>query len=154
MVSAKVNRPLVVVGKPTAYKSLADKYIGKHSDLLNVIFLSGIQDRDLAILYQMADMMVYPSRFEGFGLPVAEAQASGCPVITSNVSSLPEAGGDAAIYINPEKPEEIGNAINMLLDDERLIESLILGGKSNARRFTPASFSQQLKQLYNKILND
>lgn len=68
----------------------------------------------------MAEIMIYPSFFEGFGLPVLEAQASGCPVITSNSSSLPEAGGDGAIYINPENSSEIGVAIRNILTNSDL----------------------------------
>jgi glycosyltransferase involved in cell wall biosynthesis len=105
-------------------------------------------------LYQMAEVMVYPSRFEGFGLPVAEAQASGCPVITSNISSMPEAGGDAAMYINPEKHEEIGKALKTLLTDQAFRKTLITKGKVNAQRFTPETFANQFKILYNNLLND
>jgi glycosyltransferase involved in cell wall biosynthesis len=154
MVSAKVYLPLVVVGKLTKYHQKVQKFIEADLNRLQVIVLPHIPDDELAALYQMAEVMVYPSKFEGFGLPVAEAQASGCPVITSNISSLPEAGGDAAIYINPEKPEEIGHAIKSLLADKKLRKSLIAKGKINAQRFTPEKYIAQLKQLYNSVLND
>ncbi len=154
MIAAKINLPLVVVGKLTDYHQKVLKLIGTDLNLQQVLFLSGIPDAELALLYQMAEVMVYPSFFEGFGLPVAEAQASGCPVITSNTSSMPEAGGDAAIYINPEKPEEIGQALTALLTNPTRREALIAKGNINARRFTPEIFAIQLKQLYNKLLND
>lgn len=152
MVSEKTNIPLVVVGKSTGYKQRARSFID--SNQLQVIFLHGIKDTELVVLYQMARLMVYPSLFEGFGLPVVEAQASGCPVITSNTSSLPEAGGDAAIYIDPEKPLEIGQAIKKLLDEPDLHETFIAKGKVNAQRFTAEKYAIQLKQMYNSILND
>lgn len=154
MVLSEINIPLVVVGKPTKYKLKVDEFIQASPNQLNVILLSGIQDAELAVLYQMATVMVYPSVFEGFGLPVAEAQASGCPVITSNVSSLPEAGGDASWYINPVNPKEIGAAIATLLADQNLCESMVDKGKTNAQRFTPDNYAIQLKQLYNILLND
>ncbi|HZL09968.1 MAG TPA: glycosyltransferase family 1 protein [Prolixibacteraceae bacterium] len=154
MVSGKINLPLVVVGAPTNYQIKVQTFIETNQNLLNVIFLYEISDSELAILYQMAEVMVYPSVFEGFGLPVAEAEASGCPVITSNTSSLPEAGGDAAIYINPEKPIEIGQALATLLADKDLQKSMIAKGKINAQRFTPEIFAKQLKQLYNYLLNE
>lgn len=154
MVSAKVYLPLVVVGKLTKYHHRVQKFIEADLNRLHVILLPRIQDEELAALYQMAEMMVYPSLFEGFGLPVVEAQACGCPVITSNTSSLPEAGGDAAIYINPEKPEEIGQAMADLLVNKKLRESLIAKGKINAQRVTPERYVEQLKQLYNSVLND
>lgn len=154
MVLAKTYIPLVVVGKLTDYQHKVQKFIEADMNRLQVFFLSRIQDDELYVLYQMAEIMVYPSLFEGFGLPVAEANASGCPVITSNTSSLPEAGGDAALYIDPENPEEIGSAIKTLLADQNLRESLIEKGEINAQRFTPESFAQQMKQLYNSVLND
>ncbi|HEX7583333.1 MAG TPA: glycosyltransferase family 1 protein [Prolixibacteraceae bacterium] len=153
MVLSKTYIPLVVVGKVTDYQHKVQKFIEADLNRLQVFFLSRIHDDELAVLYQMADVMVYPSLFEGFGLPVAEAQASGCPVITSNTSSLPEAGGEAAIYINPEKPEEIGKALKKLLADQILRKKLIAAGIINARRFTPENFARQIKQLYNNLLD-
>jgi len=154
MLSAKIDLPLVVVGKPTVYMREVQQLIDLHSTELKVIFLSSVNDADLQVLYQSAVAMIYPSVFEGFGLPVAEAQACGCPVITSNTSSLPEAGGDAALYIDPQKPEEIGQAIWKVLYEPNLRESLIAKGKVNAQRFTQENYSGQLKQMYNTILND
>ena len=152
MIQSKTYIPVVVVGKLTDYQHKVQKFIEADLNRLQVFFLSRIQDDELAVLYQMAEVMVYPSFFEGFGLPVAEAHASGCPVITSFTSSLPEVGGEAAIYINPEKPEEIGAALASLLADRNLRESLIGKGITNAQRFTPANFARQLKQLYNSVL--
>jgi glycosyltransferase involved in cell wall biosynthesis len=154
MVQSKSYVPLVVVGKLTDYHHKVQKFIEADLNRLQVLFLSRIQDDELAVIYQMADVLVYPSHYEGFGLPVAEAQASGCPVITSNTSSLPEAGGDAALYVDPEKPEEIGKALKTLLADQALKKSLIAKGKLNAQRFTAGNFAVQLKQLYNSVLND
>jgi len=150
---SEINIPLVVAGKPTSYKLKADEFIKANPDRLSVIYLSGITDTELAVLYQMAEAMIYPSLFEGFGLPVAEAQASGCPVITSDTSSLPEAGGDAAMYIDPAKPETIGQGIVTLLSDKNLRETMISKGKANAQRFTPENYAKQMKQLYNSISN-
>lgn len=154
MVLEKIYLPLVVVGKFTEYQHKVLKFIEADLNRLQVFFLSRVQDEELAVIYQMAEVMVYPSVFEGFGLPVAEAQASGCPVITSKTSSLPEAGGDAALYINPENPEEIGQALATVLSDQTLRESLIAKGKINVRRYTPEKFAKELEQLYNSILND
>ncbi|HAQ20338.1 MAG TPA: glycosyl transferase family 1 [Prolixibacteraceae bacterium] len=154
MVLAKLYIPVVVIGKLTSYHLKVQKFIEADLNRLEVFFLPKIKDEELAVLYQMAEVMVYPSLFEGFGLPVAEAQASGCPVITSNTSSLPEAGGSAALYINPKNPEEIGITIKSLLADQILRKSLIEKGKINAQRFTGENFAQQLNQLYNSVLND
>lgn len=153
MVASKVYVPLVVVGKITDYHHKVQKFIEADLNRLQVYFLSRINDEELAVIYQMADVMIYPSHFEGFGLPVAEAQASGCPVITSNTSSLPEAGGEAAIYINPENSEEIGKALKTLLSDLPLRKKLIAEGVNNAKRFAPDHFAIQIKQLYNNLLD-
>ena len=154
MVQSKTYVPLVVVGKLTDYKHKVQKFIEADLNRLEVFFLTRIPDAELAILYQMAQVMVYPSFFEGFGLPVAEAQASGCPVITSLTSSLPEVGGDAVLYVNPDKPEEIGKTLAMLLADDNLRESMISKGIIHAQLYTPANFARQLKQLYNTLLNE
>jgi glycosyltransferase involved in cell wall biosynthesis len=154
MIWSKTYVPVVVIGKLTDYHHKVQKFIEADLNRLQVYFLPRIQDEELATLYQMAEILVYPSMFEGFGLPVAEAQASGCPVITSNISSLPEAGGDAALYVNPEKHEEIGKALKTLLADQALRKSLIEKGKVNAQRFTPENFATQIKELYNSVLDD
>jgi len=154
MILTKKYLPLVVVGKLTDYQHKIQKFIEADLNRIQVFFLTRIQDHELAVLYQMAEVMVYPSFFEGFGLPVAEAQASGCPVITSNTSSLPEAGGDGAIYINPEKPSEIGEAIESLLNNKEFKRELIKKGKVNAERYRPDNFAAQLKELYNSVLNE
>lgn len=151
MIQSKEYVPFVVVGKLTDYQLKVQKFIEADLNRLEVFFLSQIPDDELAVIYQMAEVMVYPSFFEGFGLPVAEAQASGCPVITSFTSSLPEVGGDAALYINPASPEAIGNALTKVLSDTTMRESLVSKGLINAQRYTPANFARQLKHLYNTI---
>lgn len=154
MTHSKIYVPLVVVGKSTEYMHKVQKFIEADLNRLQVYFLPRISDDELAALYQMAEVMIYPSFFEGFGLPVAEAQASGCPVITSNLSSLPEAGGDAALYIDPEKPEQIGEALKTLLTDNNLRKSMIAKGRANAHRFTHYSYAVQMEQLYKNVLNE
>jgi glycosyltransferase involved in cell wall biosynthesis len=154
MVSAEIELPLVVVGKPTSYQLKTQAFIEAHQEKLNVVFLTGVSDEELAILYQMAELMIYPSLFEGFGLPVAEALASGCPVITSNASSLPEAGGEAAMYVHPANVAEIGLAIRTVLNDTELRTSMIGKGKKHSQIFKPDIFANQLHQLYQSILNE
>lgn len=154
MLSSRIDIPLVVVGKSTDYRKKAEQLIDSRSRELKVFFLSAVNDIELHALYQSAEAMVYPSLFEGFGLPVVEAQASGCPVITSNISSLPEAGGNAAIYIDPEKPWEIGRVIETLLNSSAVAGKLIEKGIENAQLYTPEHYARQLIKLYNNIRND
>ena len=108
--------PLVVVGNGREYKQEVERYIAGHRLDKHVIWLSDLKDnKHLQALYTLASVFLYPSFYEGFGLPVAEAMLSGCPVITSNVSSLPEAGGDAAVLVDPRKDEELAEAILRVL---------------------------------------
>lgn len=154
MLASKIDLPLVVVGKSTEYRKKVQQLIDSRPRELKVHFLSGVNDNELQALYQSAEAMIYPSLFEGFGLPVVEAQASGCPVITSNISSMPEAGGNAAIYVDPEKPYEIGRVMETLLNSSSITGKLIEKGIDNAQLYTPDHYARQLVKLYNNILDE
>jgi glycosyltransferase involved in cell wall biosynthesis len=149
MEHTNVQLPIVVVGKKTKYLNTIEPLMHQFED--QIILLHEVNDFDLSRIYQLATMMIYPSVFEGFGLPVAEAQACGCPVITSNISSMPEAGGDAAHYVQPQNYIKIGQAIDQLLQDEDYRKKLIKKGKSNAQRFTPETYAYQLMNIYKRL---
>lgn len=102
----------------------------------NVKFLDFVEDDDLPSLYKSAQCFVLPSLYEGFGLPVLEAMKYGCPVLTSNVSSLPEAGGDAALYFDPTSAEDIARQIKRVLNDDKLREAMIEKGKGQVKKFS------------------
>lgn len=101
-----------------------------------VKFLESVNDEELSELYKYAKCFVLPSLYEGFGLPVIEAMKEGCPVITSNVSSLPEAGGDACLYVDPEDSADIASKIEMLINDEKLRKEMIEKGKKQVAKFS------------------
>lgn len=101
-----------------------------------VKFLDFVSDEELPSLYQHAECFVLPSLYEGFGLPVLEAMQYGCPVITSKVSSLPEAGGDAALYVDPEDVADIAKKIKRLLSDKALRKEMIEKGKKQVAKFS------------------
>ena len=101
-----------------------------------VRFLHEVTDEELPSFYKNAEMFVLPSLYEGFGLPVLEAMKYGCAVITSNVSSLPEAGGDAALYIDPNNVDDIASKMRKLLEDENLRKELIVKGKKQIEKFS------------------
>ena len=101
-----------------------------------VRFLHEVTDEELPNFYKNAEMFVLPSLYEGFGLPVLEAMKYGCAVITSNVSSLPEAGGDAALYIDPNNVDDIASKMRKLLEDENLRKELIVKGKKQIEKFS------------------
>lgn len=130
------DHQLVIIGKKGwLYEdilSAPEKYNVKDK----VVFLDYISDEDLPNFYRKAEVFVLPSLYEGFGLPVLEAMRYGCPVITSNVSSLPEAGGDAAQYFEPEDVDDIKKSIEKVLTDRSLREKMIERGREHYKKFT------------------
>jgi glycosyltransferase involved in cell wall biosynthesis len=117
-----------------------------------VHFIGFTDDKDLPALYSAARCLAFPSLYEGFGLPVLEAMACGIPVATSNVSSLLEVAGDAALLVNPLSTEQITAALVRLLTDEPLRSDLIARGYSQARRFSWDQSALQLQQVYAAVL--
>jgi glycosyltransferase involved in cell wall biosynthesis len=116
-----------------------------------VHFLGYVTDAQLRALYCKAAVFVYPSLFEGFGLTVLEAMASGCPVITSNLSCLPEISGDGALLIDPNSPEELAEAIYNVTTKLELRRNLIDKGKSRASSFTWKRCAQETIDVYNSL---
>jgi alpha-1,3-rhamnosyl/mannosyltransferase len=115
-----------------------------------VICLGHVPDEELVLLYSGASLMVYPSLYEGFGLPILEAMACGCPVICSNTSSMPEVAGDAAILISPEDEMALAEAIDNIMEDERLSQSLIQLGYSRASAFNWNNTAQGTMAIFEK----
>jgi glycosyltransferase involved in cell wall biosynthesis len=117
------------------------------------VHLIGFADEtDLPALYSGAVCVPFPSLYEGFGFPVLESMACGTPVVTSNVSSLPEVAGDAALLVNPLDVEEIAHAIQRILDDSELRQTLIQRGLEQVKYFTWEQSARNLKQIYTDVL--
>jgi glycosyltransferase involved in cell wall biosynthesis len=116
-------------------------------------FLSYIEDTDLPAIYNLSEAFVFPSFYEGFGFPVLEAMACGVPVVTSNVSSLPEIGGDAVVYVNPHSVEEIADAVRMALSDEALRNRCTLKGLERARLFTWEKCGNETLKTFEEALH-
>jgi glycosyltransferase involved in cell wall biosynthesis len=117
-------------------------------------FLGFVPWEDLPWLYNAAALFVYPSRYEGFGLPVAEAMRCGTPVITSNVSSLPEVAGDAALTIAPDEHEALAQAMLRILHTEPERQAIMRRkGQKQAARFSWERTAQQTAALYAHVLN-
>jgi glycosyltransferase involved in cell wall biosynthesis len=142
-----------VIGKPTAYLNKIIEFIERHS-LINIIFCDVVQNQDLPGIYQLADLFVYPSIFEGFGIPVLEAMYSRVPVITSKASSMTEVGGDYTIYVDPTNAEEMAAAIKKVLYDEDLQQKMIAEGYRHARSFDADKVTSNIMQVYKKVLPD
>jgi glycosyltransferase involved in cell wall biosynthesis len=102
----------------------------------DIIIINGVTEEELILYYNCAFMMVLPSFYEGFGLPIIEAMACGCPVVTSDVSSMPECGGDAAVYIKPHYTESFASEIKKLISSSNLRNKLIEKGIGRAKLFS------------------
>lgn len=118
----------------------------------NINFLGRVSDEQLIELYQNAYAFVFPSLYEGFGIPPLEAQACGCPVISSNLSVMPEVLGDSVIYFNPKDVNDIKEKINLLLQDKQLYKGLVTKGLQNVARFSWADSAQILNDTINQLM--
>ncbi len=150
---SNIDIPIVFVGKSTAYIKEFQSFIKEYNIPENrVIFLHNVPTDDLPALYQAASIFIYPSLFEGFGIPILEAISSGTPVITNKYGCFIEAGGDAAKYINPNHPEEIGVAISEILNHQDLKIEMQEKGYKHAENFSQQKIAQNLMSLYQSLL--
>lgn len=144
--SANVEQKLVVVG-PLAWQSEKEKeLLEQHS--ARVIYLRYVSSDTLATLLRHARALIFPSLFEGFGLPVIEAMSVGLPVITSNISSLPEISGGAACLVDPYNVGEIAASIHRLATDDVLCAALSEKSKERAKYFSGEAYAERLKEIY------
>ncbi len=137
---------MIVGGKGWQEQEIHDlitqNYLSKKVHLLGYLSTTAIRN-----LYNLAKALVFPSFYEGFGIPPLEAMKSGCPVITSYTSSIPEVVGDAALLINPESPEEIATAMKKLIENEELAESLRNKGLAQAQKFSWQQSAEKLLEI-------
>lgn len=135
-INNRIKAKLVLAGRPgnifNEAKALV-KTLGIDED---VLFLGWTSDEDLQLLYSAADVFVFPSLYEGFGMPVLEAMACGVPVITSNTSCLPEIAGDAALLVNPEDIESITNSMIRVHKDKVLYQELVERGFKQVKKYS------------------
>src|SRR3989344_772809 len=116
-----------------------------------VKFLHSVTDEELPIFYKNAMCFVLPSLYEGFGLPVLEAMQYGCPVLTSNVSSLPEAGGDAAIYSDPQSVEDMAEKINRVVSSQKTREEMVKKGLEQIKKFSWEKSAEKTIKLLEEV---
>ncbi|RMF22006.1 MAG: glycosyltransferase family 1 protein [Bacteroidetes bacterium] len=145
--------PLVVVGAGTGLPGSLGALVRKEGLERWVILPGRVSQEALHALYARARLLLYPSLYEGFGLPVVEALACGTPVLTSQGSSLPEAGGPGACYVNPHDPEHIAEGLQRLLSDAELYQRLRQAGARHIRRFTPRRAAQAAMALYRRLVD-
>ena len=138
---------LRIIGKPMLKQEMALRENG-----IEYSSISNISDAEVVQEYKNSDMLIFASTYEGYGLPIVEANAIGCPVITSNILSMPEVAGDAACLVNPFDVESIRGGILRVIQDAKYREVLISNGYRNVERFKPKVIAGQYVELYKELL--
>jgi glycosyltransferase involved in cell wall biosynthesis len=142
---------LVIIGGETKYTATVLSYIIDNKMQDQVLFLKNLNSKELAIVYQLSTVFVYPSLFEGFGIPIIEALYSKTPVITTNSGVFPEAGGSDSVYIDPENVEEIREKISLLISDSQLREAITTKGYDFAQKFDDKNIAEAVMNLYKSL---
>lgn len=148
LLSPDTRLPLVIVGKETAYKKQVEEEASRLGVSNSIIFLHQVPFHEFPALYQGAEVFVYPSRFEGFGIPLVEAIESGIPVITSVGSCFSEAAGPGSLYIDPANPEELAFQLSRVVVDKTLRHQMIVEGKKFTTQFNPENIARNIMALY------
>ena len=146
-----LEHKLVIVGRKGWLYEEIFKIVKNLGLSREIIFTGYVPEEVLVLLYNISDLFVYPSLYEGFGLPPLEAMSCGTPVITSNISSLPEVVGDAAILVNPYNVEEIAEAIERVLSDEKLQQRLRRKGLERAKFFSWEKTAKETIKVYEEL---
>lgn len=144
---------LVLVGKRTPYTEEVEKTAKECGVDRRVHIMSDVGSEVLPAFYQLAEIFVYPSKYEGFGIPVLEAQCSGVPVIGATGSCLEEAGGNAALYTDPEDAGDLAGKIMQVMNDRQLRESMIERGIRYSYRFSEEVLADRLMEIYRDVIS-
>jgi glycosyltransferase involved in cell wall biosynthesis len=139
---------LVAVGKSTLYQHEIETYAGKSGLSPRLHLLNDVAFEDLPIIYRLASVFVYPSFFEGFGIPVIEALSSGVPVIAATGSCLEEAGGPGSIYVNPNNDTELSERIVKILNNNELSKKMVKTGIEYVKRFSEETIASEIMNVY------
>jgi glycosyltransferase involved in cell wall biosynthesis len=142
---------LVLIGDDISKYAVLRRAVHTHQLHKYVRFLGYLPEETLAVMYRLAGVFVFPSIYEGFGLPPLEAMASGTPVVTSNVSSLPEVAGDAAVLVDPYDPTAIADGIYQVLGDEERRSALRRKGLERARQFSWEASVRRVREIYREV---
>lgn len=143
---------LVIVGRRTAYTKQVEQVVQQSKLEDRVHIINNLPFDDLPALYQGAKLFVYPSRFEGFGIPIIEALQSGIPVVATTGSCLEEAGGPDSIYVHPDDVDGMTKAFTSILNDEKKREYMITKGKEYANQFSEEKQAGQLADIYHALV--
>lgn len=148
----KEDISVIAIGKRTPYSDTIEHYIRENNLSDRVSLLNNIPFNELPAFYQMASLFVYPSFFEGFGIPILEAQLSGIPVIAATGSCLEEAGGPGALYTDPRNELELQGLIESVFNDPQLAASMRKSGTEYAQNFDAKKLATDMINLYKKVI--
>lgn len=146
-----LNFKLLMLDIDRAFLQRMAARIGDTEILSNIAFSGYVPNAELPAIYSMADLFLYPSLRESFGIPILEAMACGTPVITSNTSSMPEVAGDAALFVSPQQPETIASALINLRADVKLRQHLSMRGLERAKEFSWRKNALKTLEIYNSL---
>jgi glycosyltransferase involved in cell wall biosynthesis len=146
-----IDTCLVIVGQETPYASEIRSLIKQNNLEHKVIFLKGLSIRELAILYRLAKIFVYPSLYEGFGIPIIEALYSRTPVITTIGGVFPEAGGPNSVYVDPTNVGQMQEAITQLLVNDNLRHEMATKGFEFVKKFNDEVVASQIMNAYKNL---
>ncbi|QNP30036.1 glycosyltransferase family 4 protein [Cylindrospermopsis curvispora] len=149
-----INEKLVIVGIPNWKQSEFYDLVCLLQCENDVIFTDYVTQKELVCLYNCATLFIYPSLYEGFGIPPLESMVCGTPVITSNTTSIPEIVGDAALQVDPNNQEELEVAVYKLLIDHSLRDNLIQRGLARAKKFSWRRMAEETLDVYKSIIAD
>lgn len=143
---------LVIVGRHTEYTDKVEHFIKENKLEERVHIISNVPFDDLPAFYQLAEIFVYPSRFEGFGIPIIEALYSGIPVVATTGSCLEEAGGPDSIYVHPDDIKRMADAFKQIYTDPERKKNMIEKGHSFAKRFSEEKQAEEILNIYKKLM--
>lgn len=143
---------LVIVGRHTEYTDKVEHFIKENKLEERVHIISNVPFDDLPAFYQLAEIFVYPSRFEGFGIPIIEALYSGIPVVAATGSCLEEAGGPDSIYVHPDDIKGMTDAFKQIYTDPERKKNMIEKGHSFAKRFSEEKQAEEILNIYKKLM--
>lgn len=147
------NLHLVLVGRETAYAEQVRRYASMHGLTDRMHILSGVDNEELAKIYRHAKCFAYPSRYEGFGIPIIEAIQSGLPVVAATGSCLEEAGGPDSLYVSPDSPKQLAEAVERLVSSPNR-QQIVERAQQYVRRFENSDVAGQVLELYRKVLSE
>jgi len=148
---SKINIPLVLIGRATDYLQELKRYVADNKMDSQLIILENVSNNELGIIYNLSCMFIYPSLYEGFGIPILEAFNAGTPVITTESGSTGEVSADAAVLIDPYNIEALGEAINNFIENKNLRIRYVNAGYERAKLFSSHNVSDSLMQVYKSL---